>query len=78
MALPRGLKEYQDRYNKKMVSLILILFDSIMNQEDACNSHLCEEAVELRKINESSPKLLNEDFFRSHQLVHCLSSFLDV
>ena len=61
------------------ISLIFGLdFDSIMNQEDACNSHLCEEAVELRKINESSPKLLNEDFFRSHQLVHCLSSFLDV
>lgn len=49
-----------------------------MNQEDAENSHGCAEAVERSKANESSPKLLDENFFRSYHLVRCLSSFLDV
>ena len=61
------------------ISLLFGLdFDSKMNQEDADNSHGCAEAVERSKTNESSPKLLNENFFRSYHLVHCLSSFLDV
>lgn len=56
----------------------VLVFDSQMNQEDVDNSNICAETEVQRKNYKSSPKLLNENFFKSYHLVKCLSSFLDV